>query len=68
VVHPDGTGFRLVVAGSAQQPAWSPDSSQIVYVRYDQGGASTLRLAAADGSSDRELPLPVVEPFSPTWR
>jgi TolB protein len=63
LVHPDGTGFRLVAAGAnASLPAWSPDSTQLV---YEDG--TTLHVAAADGSSDRALQLPVTQPFSPSW-
>ncbi len=68
IVHPDGSGFQLVTAAvSPFSLAWSPDSSQLVYENY-VSGRTTLRLAAIDGSFDRELPLPVIAPSSPAWR
>jgi TolB protein len=69
IVHPDGTGFRLLAAvDSPFSPAWSPDSSQLVYESYTRGSGTKLRLAAIDGSSDRELSLPVGDPSTPAWR
>jgi Tol biopolymer transport system component len=65
----DGTGFRLVTAvDSHSAPAWSPESSQLVYESYTRGSGTKLRLAAIDGSSYRELSLPVGDPSTPAWR
>lgn len=45
-----------VVARNASDPVWSPDRSEIAYVRYDaEAERSEVRIVAADGSGDRLL-------------
>ena len=46
----DGAPVQLVTANDPEEPAWSPDCSQIVY-----GARSRLWIADADGSDPREL-------------
>lgn len=46
----DGAPVQLVAENDPEEPAWSPDCSQIVY-----GARSRLWIAGADGSNPREL-------------
>lgn len=72
LVSVDGRGARLVpCAGSLahtsgcndQQPAWSPDGSQLVFLR-----GTDLIVARADGTRQRRVPLDAgLSAGEPTW-
>lgn len=53
VMHPDGSGLRRI-ADNADKPVWSPDSREIAYA----GTHGELRVAAVDGTGDRQLGPP----------
>ena len=70
LVNADGTGARTVIGDVAfdQAISWSPDGSQLAFIRYDSRGAagSTLDVASADGTQVTSV---VSEPHlcCPTW-
>jgi TolB protein len=59
-LRPDGTGRRVVIPTETgvifEGLAWSPDGSEMAYVRRDEGGeGSALWISDASGSSRRPL-------------
>lgn len=62
-VHPDGSGFELIIdSPGAREPSYSPDGQSMVYSRYD-GHGDPLYLANADGTGGTPLtPTPVTGP------
>jgi len=73
LVNADRSGLRRVVEnpGLTEDPAWSPDGSQIVYVVYPKGTGDSRRaslwLANADGSGQRQVTSGDVNGFMPSW-
>jgi TolB protein len=63
VMHPDGTGKRKLVAGTAtdynQNPVFSPSGRYIAYATFPAtgGGPPEIRIAHADGTHVRRLPV-----------
>jgi lipoprotein LpqB-like beta-propeller protein/WD40 repeat protein len=56
VMASDGTNVRqLTDAGTDYNPAWSPDGSRIVFIRYEATSESDVFLMDADGSNVRRL-------------
>ncbi|MCC6896006.1 MAG: PD40 domain-containing protein [Anaerolineae bacterium] len=49
------------------QPAWSPDGSQIAFVSNREGRQYTIYLMEADGRNSRRLTESVQNNFSPVW-
>jgi Tol biopolymer transport system component len=62
-VNVDGSGYRVVVDG--EQPAWSPDSSQIIY-KGCTGGDCGIMIANADGSGKRRVTMDPND-MNPAW-
>lgn len=62
-INADGSGYRLVVDG--EQPAWSPDSSQIIY-KGCVGGDCGIMIANADGSGKRRITMDPND-MNPSW-
>jgi eukaryotic-like serine/threonine-protein kinase len=56
VIHPDGTGLRLLTTGGAKNrvPRWSPDGSQIAFYS-DRDGAFRGWTIRPDGSAPRRV-------------
>jgi Tol biopolymer transport system component len=63
VVNTDGTGLRVVAAGSAYDPKWSPDGSHLAYV--NAGGIYVTPIAGT-APPTRISPV-VVSAWSPSW-
>jgi TolB protein len=62
VMHPDGSGVKRLTHAGGETPAWSPDSSHIVFTA---GGIFVMR---ADGSCLQALPVEGVgEASFPDW-
>jgi hypothetical protein len=56
VMASDGSNVRqLTETGTDYNPAWSPDGSQIVFIRYEAISESDVFLMDADGSNVRRL-------------
>jgi Tol biopolymer transport system component len=73
VVHPDGTGVRLVTTLrglNAGAPAWSPDSTHLLYAVSFYGGPpiGTLHEIGLDGSDDTVLDSAVGTTRDPVWQ
>jgi Tol biopolymer transport system component len=53
----DGTGFRILTNDpiAAKQPRWSPDGTQLVYLRQDADGILRLMVMDADGSDAHQI-------------
>ena len=72
LVHPDGTGLHRVPvqlpAGSgAQNPAWSPDGTRIVF-SLERNGHANIYTVLADGTGLRQVTRSTgVEEQSPDW-
>ncbi|MGH2660632.1 MAG: TolB family protein [Actinomycetota bacterium] len=69
VMDADGTNVQRLTDGrfSDYSPAWSPDGTQIAFVRYGREGAG-LYVINADGSAVRQVAGPGVEIFgAPAW-
>ena len=50
VVHPDGTGLRVLTRASpSSRPAWTPSGDALVFTRYD-GTTDSLWRVRLDGS------------------
>jgi TolB protein len=64
-IRADGTGFRLLIPGSAEAPAWSADGSQIAFMV--SGAHHRLAIAAADGSLMRFLTDASGNDNQPSW-
>lgn len=56
-IESNGSGLRQVTKGpsSDSAPAWSPDSSQLAFVRDSSGLSKELWICSADGSQARKL-------------
>jgi Tol biopolymer transport system component len=64
-VEPDGSNLRQLTNGG--YPTWSPDGTQITFMRVE-GGVGVLSVVSADGSNLRDLPKN--SPYgslTPTW-
>jgi Tol biopolymer transport system component len=57
LIHPDGTGYRLLTDGKASSgfPSWSPDGKQLVFRVMDKGGEQGLRILTLDGAKITKL-------------
>lgn len=69
VMDVDGTNIQRLTDGqfSDYSPAWSPNSTQIAFVRYDHEGAGVF-VMNADGSGVRQVAGPGIEIFgAPAW-
>ena len=56
VMASDGSNVRqLTETGTDYNPAWSPDGSQIVFIRYEAISESDVFMMDADGSNVRRL-------------
>jgi hypothetical protein len=56
VMGSDGSNVRqLTQSGTDYNPAWSPDSSRIVFIRYEAISESDVYVMEADGSEVRRL-------------
>ena len=53
----DGTGFRILTNDpiAAKQPRWSPDGTQLVYLRQDADDILRLMVMDADGSDAHQI-------------
>jgi Tol biopolymer transport system component len=65
-VHPDGSGRRLLVAGSVGSLKWSPSGRRVTYTAW-QRNTSEVYVAQADGSKPRRLTRNKVDDFDPSW-
>ena len=57
LIRPDGTGRHTLLtdpAGDTDDPAWSPDGQQVVYM-VNGGTGGQLWIAAADGTGDHAV-------------
>jgi Tol biopolymer transport system component len=59
-VRPDGSGVKVVTAGSA--PVWSPNGKRIAYV-----WSNSVYTISAAGGGKRERRLVIADARSPTW-
>jgi Tol biopolymer transport system component len=63
-VAPDGSDLKTVITGG-MNPYWSPDGSQIAYLRPYGGPDPGLAIADADGSNVREFGFGASGPWHP---
>jgi Tol biopolymer transport system component len=56
VIHPDGSGETLV--GEGLNPVWSPDGSQLAYLRTGADGNQEIWLAPSSSWQPAQLSLP----------
>lgn len=71
VVRPDGRGLRQLtsLSGYSWTPAWSPDSTQIVYSYCVPGGDCDLWVMNRDGSGAHDITrTPTTYEFWPDWQ
>jgi Tol biopolymer transport system component len=65
IMRGDGTASRKLTSGGISfDPHWSPDGSQIVFVRIPEPGAPEIWLMDADGSNPRKL----TDGSGPAWQ
>jgi Tol biopolymer transport system component len=67
--RPDGAGRRALTGGREaddSDPAWSPDGSQVVFARSEQGG-SDLYVVGADGKGLRKVSSVPSADTQPEW-
>lgn len=62
---PDGSDFTEVITGG-MNAFWSPDGTQIAYLRPDDGPRPGLAIANADGSNLREFGFAASGPWHPS--
>src|SRR5262249_13265216 len=66
LIDADGTKLRRLTTGGGE-PAWSPDGSQLAFIRNNPSTRFTsLFVIATDGSGERQLPCPVAA-SEPAW-
>jgi Tol biopolymer transport system component len=56
VIHPDGSGETYV--GEGLNPIWSPDGSQLAFLRTGADNSQEIWLAPADSFQPAQLGLP----------
>lgn len=61
-----GAGRKLLICNGGH-PSWSPDGTQIVFVRW-QGSRTHLWLINADGTGLRQLTGGVESQRAPAWQ
>jgi Tol biopolymer transport system component len=68
-VNSDGSGLRQLTNDTARELAmsWSPDGSQLVYQRTEDGSYPELYLVQADGSGPINLTRNAGDDWSPAW-
>ncbi|MDX2163723.1 MAG: hypothetical protein SF162_20570 [bacterium] len=64
-VQSDGTNWRELT-DNGSEPAWSPDGSQIAFVR-DENNTSYLYVMNADGSNERPVTQVPFLYYAPAW-
>lgn len=69
VIVPDGSGRRVLVGGPDDEltPTWSPDGTQIAFIRRGGDESAGLYVAAADGTGVRRVPTSLARPADPAW-
>ena len=72
IVHPDGTGDRVLVSGAAYLAGgtWSPDGKYVIAARGDfSGGGPFNVLELIDIATGSQFPLPYPSGwYGPSWR
>jgi Tol biopolymer transport system component len=58
LARPDGSGLRTILEGETVHPDWSPDGSEIAYVKVEDGGGQVWLTDAAG-----EEPRPLLESY-----
>ena len=67
VVRPDGTGEKLLTAGSGDEgPGWAPSSREILFQRTAADGRTGLYRIALDGGEPRAMAIPQ-DGSDPDW-
>jgi Tol biopolymer transport system component len=71
-IHPDGTGDQLLFSlgpdAVLEDPAWSPDGTQIAYVTGPDWTHTEVYVAAPDGSNAREITSVADQARLPDWQ
>jgi Tol biopolymer transport system component len=64
----DGSNVTQLTDGvSEEEPAWSPDGTQIIFRSYRDGNGE-IYVANADGSAPTNLTLDAANDDAPHWR
>ena len=68
-MHPDGTGRRALTHQNAEPttPAWSPDSSRIVFSNNPDDKPYELFTIGVDGKGLRSVVPTASDDFEPSW-
>jgi Tol biopolymer transport system component len=70
LVTPDGLQRTQLTHNTFDSiyPRWSPNGASLVYVRRNQDGSTSIRVANADGSNDRAIADSMSVNMTPDWR
>jgi Tol biopolymer transport system component len=66
IVHPDGTGERMLTHGGDYAPVWSPDGTRIAFISYRDGNHE-IYVVNIDGSDERNLTRNPADDNYPAW-
>jgi TolB protein len=66
LIRTDGSGLRLLTRRGGEQPAWSPDGTQVAFFDY-RGGTGHLYVIDIDSGKEQRVKRSLRIDWSPTW-